>query len=172
MTFMILELIQYFISQKILTMSIYPHFWFYINDSKIQVLEKKNQDYSKLSKRLSSFKYISIQGHEVEMVMGKLGMLCGCEVDNLPKCLSCDELFNMFEEEQPRLDEVKEAFDVFDENKDGYIDAQELRRVFCALGFRDEVAMDDCKKMIRVFDENDDGRIDFYEFVKFMECTC
>jgi calmodulin len=60
---------------------------------------------------------------------------------------------------------------VFDENKDGFIDAKELQRVLSALGLKDRAAMDDCKKMIRVFDENDDGRIDFDEFVKFMEGT-
>ncbi|KAL8229176.1 hypothetical protein R6Q57_014076 [Mikania cordata] len=77
----------------------------------------------------------------------------------------------MFDEEQPRLDEVKEAFDVFDENKDGYIDARELLRVISALGLMGNADMDDCKKMIRVFDNNSDDRIDFDEFVKFMEGT-
>ncbi|KAI3717003.1 hypothetical protein L1987_68296 [Smallanthus sonchifolius] len=151
-------------------MIIYPRFVFSSDDSKIQV-EKKNQN-SKLSKRSPSFRYRGIRKDEVKMVMGNLGLFCNWEGDNFPKSLSGDDLFNMFEEEQPRLDEVKEAFYVFDENKDGYIDARELQRVLCALGLTGKADnMEDCKKMIRVFDSNNDGRIDFDEFVKFMEGT-
>ncbi|KAI7738093.1 hypothetical protein M8C21_026362 [Ambrosia artemisiifolia] len=105
------------------------------------------------------------------MVMGNLGIFYNTKGENLPRSLSSDDLFNIFEQEHPRLDEVREAFDVFDENKDGYIDARELKRVFSALGLRDKVDMDDCRKMIRVYDDNNDGRIDFDEFVKFMEGT-
>ncbi|KAI3824068.1 hypothetical protein L1987_05515 [Smallanthus sonchifolius] len=169
MAYMIPEFIQYFFYQIILNMIIHPQFGFFTDDSKIQV-EKKNQ-YSKLSKRSPSFRYRNIREDEVKMVMGNLGIFCNSEGENIPKSLSSDDLFNMFEEEQPRLDEVKEAFDVFDENKDGYIDARELQRVLSALGLTGKVDMDDCKKMIRVFDSNNDGRIDLDEFVKFMEGT-
>ncbi|KAK9064808.1 hypothetical protein SSX86_016190 [Deinandra increscens subsp. villosa] len=169
MTFMIPEFIQYFFTQILPTMIIYTRLGFFLHDSKIQV-ENKNQD-SKLPKRLPSLKERSIRRDEVEIVMGNLGIFCNFEGDNFPKSLSCNDLINMFEEEQPRLDEVKEAFNVFDENKDGYIDARELQRVLSALGLMDKVDMDECKKMIRVFDDNNDGRIDFDEFVKFMEGT-
>ena len=124
-----------------------------------------------LSKRVPSFAYRSIQKDEVELVMGNLGIFCRFEEEKLPKSLNSNDLFNMFEEEHPRLDEVKGAFDVFDENKDGFIDAKELQRVMHALGVKDKASMDDCKKMIRLFDDNDDGRIDFDEFVKLMEDT-
>ncbi|EYU34653.1 hypothetical protein MIMGU_mgv1a026006mg, partial [Erythranthe guttata] len=81
--------------------------------------------------------------------------------------------FDLFEERSPCLDEVKEAFDVFDENRDGFIDAKELQKVLCALGLNEGLneglEMDKCRRMIGVFDENGDGRIDFDEFVKFME---
>ncbi|KAL8248748.1 hypothetical protein R6Q59_005616 [Mikania micrantha] len=151
-------------------MIIYIKLGFLLDDSKIQVEKKNNQD-SKLSKRSPSFNYRSIQRDEVEIVMGNLGIVCNNKDESFPKSLSCKYLLNMFDEEQPRLDEVKEAFDVFDENKDGYIDARELLRVLSALGLMGNVDMDDCKKMIRVFDNNSDDRIDFDEFVKFMEGT-
>lgn len=166
---MIPEFIQYFFSQIRLHMIIYIQFGFFIDHSKIHV-EKKNQC-SKLSKRLPSFKDESVRGYEVEMVMKNLGIPCNSKSQKFPKNLNSNDLFNMFEEEQPRLDEVKEAFDVFDENKDGFIDAKELQRVLSSLGLKEKAAMNDCKKMIRVFDDNNDGRIDFDEFVKFMEGT-
>ncbi|KAI3713158.1 hypothetical protein L1987_71731 [Smallanthus sonchifolius] len=166
MTFMIPEFIQYLFSQIMLNMIIYHQF---LDHSKIHV-ENKNPE-TRLSKRLPSFKDRIIQGDEVQAVMGNLGIFCNFEGENFPKRLNSEDLLNMFEEEHPRLDEVKEAFDVFDENKDGFIDARELQRVLSALGLKDKAAMDDCKKMIKVFDGNKDGRIDFDEFVKFMEGT-
>ncbi|KAF5754985.1 putative EF-hand domain pair protein CML [Helianthus annuus] len=166
MTFMIPEFIQYFFSHIMLNMIIYPQF---LDHSKIHV-QHKNQE-TKLSKRLPSSKDRIIQGDEVEMVMGNLGILCNFDGDYFSKNLNSEDLLNMFEEEQPRLDEVKEAFDVFDENKDGFIDARELQRVLSALGLKDKTDIDDCKKMIKVFDDNKDGRIDFDEFIKFMEGT-
>ncbi|KAM0055462.1 putative EF-hand domain-containing protein [Helianthus debilis subsp. tardiflorus] len=169
MTFMIPEFIQYLFSQILFNMIMYTQIGFFLGDSNIQV-EKKHQQ-PKLTKRSPSFKYRSMHGDEVEMVMGNLGIFCNFKGADFPKRINSDDLFNMFEQEHPRLDEVKEAFDVFDENKDGYIDARELKRVLSALGLTGKVDMDDCKKMIRVFDYNNDGRIDFDEFVKFMEGT-
>ncbi|XVF50106.1 hypothetical protein PTKIN_Ptkin04bG0068700 [Pterospermum kingtungense] len=84
--------------------------------------------------------------------------------------LSADKIAGVFEEEEPSLKEVKEAFDMFDENKDGFIDAKELGNVLFSLGFIKELASEEeCKRMIKVFDENLDGRIDFNEFIKVME---
>ncbi|KAL0431721.1 UNVERIFIED_CONTAM: putative calcium-binding protein CML46 [Sesamum radiatum] len=73
--------------------------------------------------------------------------------------------------ENPNLEEVKEAFDVFDSNRDGFIDAEELQKVLCALGLKEGSEMENCRRMIGLFDENGDGRIDFDEFVKFMESS-
>ncbi|KAE8734508.1 putative calcium-binding protein CML30 [Hibiscus syriacus] len=94
--------------------------------------------------------------------MGNLGIFCSKE---------SDELCRLFEEEEPSLEELKEAFDVFDVNKDGFIDAQELQRVVCVLGLKEGLKIENCNKMINKFDVNSDGRIDFQEFVKLMEIT-
>ncbi|KAH6756072.1 Calcium-binding EF-hand family protein [Perilla frutescens var. hirtella] len=69
---------------------------------------------------------------------------------------------------------MREAFDVFDDNRDGSIDENELKRVVCALGFKEELKVVSCRRMIEAFDEDEDGhgRIDFQEFVKFMENGC
>ncbi|KAK8657692.1 hypothetical protein V6N13_035919 [Hibiscus sabdariffa] len=81
------------------------------------------------------------------------------------------EIEGVFEEEEPSLMEVKEAFDVLDENKDGFIDADELRNALLLLGFVKEAGEDDCQKMIKRFDDNSDGRIDLNEFFKVLETS-
>ncbi|EYU24362.1 hypothetical protein MIMGU_mgv1a018524mg, partial [Erythranthe guttata] len=79
---------------------------------------------------------------------------------------------NMFDEREASLDEVREAFGLFDENNDGYIDADELNRVISSIGLTG-FSQRHCKSMIMAFDENCDGRIDFGEFVKILEeCSC
>ncbi|KAL0450538.1 UNVERIFIED_CONTAM: putative calcium-binding protein CML46 [Sesamum latifolium] len=110
---------------------------------------------------------------EVEMILRSLGMLsddgdqAGAKL--IPASLDANDLFNMFEERTPSLDEVKEAFDVFDSNRDGFIDAKELQKVLSALGLKEGSEMENCRRMIGAFDDDGDGRIDFDEFVKFME---
>ncbi|XAR71252.1 hypothetical protein NMG60_11028433 [Bertholletia excelsa] len=108
---------------------------------------------------------------EVEMVMGRLGFSCHKEGNKLPERLNSGELSRIFEEKEPSLEEVKEAFDVFDNNGDGYIDERELQRVLCNLGLKEGVEVERCRRMIGATDNNGDGRIDFSEFVKLMEGT-
>lgn len=107
----------------------------------------------------------------VEMVMRNLGFFCSRDWEELPESFSFDEISSLFEESEPSLVEVKEAFDVFDENRDGFIDAKELQRVLCILGLKEGSELENCGKMIKNYDINGDGRIDFNEFVKFMETT-
>ncbi|KAF7802998.1 putative calcium-binding protein CML45 [Senna tora] len=97
---------------------------------------------------------------EVEMVMGKLGLFCSPESEELKEGYGFNEICGVFDEEEARLEEVKEAFDVFDENRDGFIDAGELQRVLCVLGLKEATEMENCHKMIARFDENGDGRIE------------
>ncbi|KAL2903962.1 putative calcium-binding protein CML46 [Bienertia sinuspersici] len=80
----------------------------------------------------------------------------------------------LFGEEEPCLEEIWEAFQVFDEDKDGFIDATDLGRVLCKLGYLKEGSnVEKCKKMIRGFDRNSDGLLDFHDFLKFMQtCLC
>ncbi|XP_073126922.1 uncharacterized protein [Henckelia pumila] len=79
------------------------------------------------------------------------------------------DLFGLFEEKDPSPDEVKDAFDVFDCDGDGFIDSKDLQKVLCSLGLDKGLEMDSFKRMIDVFDENGDGRLDFQEFVQFLE---
>ncbi|KAI9120635.1 hypothetical protein K1719_007668 [Acacia pycnantha] len=110
-----------------------------------------------------------LERDEVKMVMEKLGFFCSPEGDELEDMYGSDQISGMFEEEEPSLEEVKQTFDVFDENRDGFIVGRELQRVLCILGLKEATELENCQKMIANFDENGDGRIDFHEFVKIME---
>ncbi|CAJ2668997.1 putative calcium-binding protein CML45-like [Trifolium pratense] len=110
-----------------------------------------------------------IKRDEVKMVMEKMGIFCSSESDELEEKYGSKELSELFDENEPSLEEVKMAFDIFDENKDGFIDAKELQRVMCILGLKEGSEVENCQKMIKKFDENQDGRIDFIEFVRIME---
>ncbi|KAL9293131.1 putative calcium-binding protein CML45 [Arabidopsis thaliana] len=103
------------------------------------------------------------------MVMRSLGLFYND--DQLQEQYSAKEVSSLFEEKEASLEEVKQAFDVFDENKDGFIDAIELQRVLTILGFKQGSYLDNCLVMIRSLDGNKDGKIDFNEFVKFMETS-
>ncbi|KAJ7974392.1 EF hand calcium-binding family protein [Quillaja saponaria] len=142
-------------------------------NSKVCV-EKQNPDFE-LSQQKKCFhenkEDRELSRGDAELVMGKLGFFCCPESEELPKWFSSNELSDLFEEKEPSLEEVKQAFDVFDENRDGFIDANELKRVLCILGLKEATELERCKKMIRTFDENGDGRIEFSEFVKMMENT-
>ncbi|XP_009360612.1 probable calcium-binding protein CML46 [Pyrus x bretschneideri] len=138
-----------------------------------KLLEEKNWDSESRRPQLVCEKRDggSLRREDVQKVMGGLGIFCGPEGEQLLETFSSDELTGLFDEKEPSLGEVKEAFNVFDENKDGFIDARELQRVLCILGLKEGSKLEDCQKMIRSFDKNGDGRIEFNEFVKVMEAS-
>ncbi|XP_061370871.1 probable calcium-binding protein CML46 [Gastrolobium bilobum] len=102
---------------------------------------------------------------EIIVVMEKLGINVEKGGDGIEE-FGEQEIAQMLENEAS-LEEVKEAFDVFDENKDGFVDATELQRVLCCLGLEKDFVQ--CQKMINAVDQNGDELIDLNEFVKLME---
>ena len=128
---------------------------------------KKNQDFEE-SCSSDNVEDGDLCKEDVEVVMTRLGIFRNPESEKLQR-LGSDDILSLFEEKEPGLDEVKEAFDVFDENRDGFLDAREIQRVLYNLGFKDGLEIERCKRMIDAFDDNGDGRIDFKEFVKLME---
>ncbi|KAM7268798.1 hypothetical protein ACFE04_010964 [Oxalis oulophora] len=64
--------------------------------------------------------------------------------------------------------DLKEAFDVFDKDKDGLISVEELGLVLCCLGLNEGKKIDDCKEMIRKVDVDGDGMVNFDEFKLMM----
>ena len=71
------------------------------------------------------------------------------------------------DEEGEEMD-LKEAFDVFDGNKDGLISAEELGTVLGSLGLRGRPAAAECRDMIRLVDSDGDGMVNFEEFKRMM----
>merc|ERR1712072_445093 len=62
--------------------------------------------------------------------------------------------------------EIREAFDLFDTDGSGTIDAKELKVAMRALGF--EPKKEEVKKMIAEIDKDGTGQIDFIEFMDMM----
>ncbi|KAL5163265.1 putative calcium-binding protein CML46 [Glycine soja] len=102
---------------------------------------------------------------EVIVVMQKLGICVELHGDGIED-FGEQEIANMFENDVS-VEEVKEAFNVFDENKDGFIDAADLQRVLFRLGLERDFVQ--CQKMINIVDQNGDELIDHNEFFMLME---
>lgn len=62
--------------------------------------------------------------------------------------------------------ELRDAFDMYDQDKDGLISVSELHRVLKSLG--DGCTIEDCSRMIRSVDSDGDGSVNFAEFKEMM----
>ena len=65
---------------------------------------------------------------------------------------------------EDQLAELRKAFDVMDENKDGQVTKDELKKLLQGLG--EEVTDEIVDEMINIADENGDGKVNFDEFCK------
>ncbi|XP_051141219.1 probable calcium-binding protein CML46 [Andrographis paniculata] len=136
-------------------------------------VEKKKRSSSSSSSTLSADNHqlsAACKSGDMEIVLKSLGMVSNGG-EGFCSRMDADDLFAMFEERNPSLEEVKAAFEVFDGNRDGFIDAEDLQKVLCSLGLKEGSEMENCRRMIRVFDEDEDGKLDFQNFVNFMENT-
>lgn len=62
--------------------------------------------------------------------------------------------------------ELRDAFDLYDLDKNGVISARELHSVLRSLG--EKCSLSDCSRMIRSVDADGDGSVNFEEFKKMM----
>ncbi|XP_050215359.1 probable calcium-binding protein CML27 [Mercurialis annua] len=62
--------------------------------------------------------------------------------------------------------ELRDAFDLYDQNKNGLISSGELHLVLNRLGMH--CSVEDCVRMIKTVDSDGDGCVDFVEFQKMM----
>ncbi|KAG6542003.1 hypothetical protein Mapa_016640 [Marchantia paleacea] len=65
-------------------------------------------------------------------------------------------------------EDLKEAFNVFDTNDDGFISPTELQAVLMNLGMNEGTSLSNCEKMIQNVDADGNGQVDFTEFKKLM----
>ena len=64
------------------------------------------------------------------------------------------------------LQSLIEAFKIFDKNKNGYIEAKELRQVTTTLG--SQLSEEEFNEFWKEADVNHDGKLDYEEFIKIM----
>ena len=62
--------------------------------------------------------------------------------------------------------ELRDAFDLYDLDKNGVISANELHSVMKKLG--EKCSLGDCRRMIKSVDADGDGNVNFEEFKKMM----
>lgn len=78
-------------------------------------------------------------------------------------------LYETIMDEKDEEEDMREAFNVFDQNGDGFITVEELRSVLQSLGLKQGRTLEDCKKMISKVDVDGDGRVDYKEFKQMMK---
>ena len=81
-----------------------------------------------------------------------------------PQAQPTKKIRNELTEEQKQ--EIKEAFDLFDTDSTGVIDAKELKVAMRALGF--EPKKEEVRRILQDIDKNGDGAIRFEEFMDIM----
>ncbi|KAK7410341.1 hypothetical protein VNO78_01053 [Psophocarpus tetragonolobus] len=122
-----------------------------------------------------------IKKENARQVVEKLGLMYGSEGDNKPSSgfelaeggllddeVPVEEVLGELEDMSERSELLHEAFKIFDEDGDGYIDAMELKRVLDCLGLDKGWDMSAVEKMVKVADLNFDGKVDFGEFELMM----
>lgn len=65
--------------------------------------------------------------------------------------------------------ELRDAFDLYDQDKNGLISTSELHLVLNQLGMK--CSVDDCARMIKSVDSDGDGNVNFEEFQKMMSAS-
>jgi len=65
--------------------------------------------------------------------------------------------------------EIKEAFELFDTDKDGCVDYHELKVAMRALGF--DLKKAEVLKLLRDHDKDNSGLMDFQDFAKISKCV-
>ncbi|CAN6818441.1 unnamed protein product [Brassica oleracea] len=75
-------------------------------------------------------------------------------------------LYETIMEERDEEEDMREAFNVFDQNRDGFI---KLKSVLASLGLKQGRTLEDCKKMIGKVDADGDGMVNYKEFKQMMK---
>lgn len=100
--------------------------------------------------------------HDAEVVMRRLCLWNSGEEEDGRGLM--DEACRLLQEKEASVEELEEAFAVFDRNGDGKVGAEELMGVMERLGLEEGARVEECQRMIAAYDEDGDGAISFREF--------
>lgn len=115
---------------------------------------------------------------EVEEIVAKVDANGDGLIEFDEFCMLCESMAGGGKEEEEEEEgggggggeeELKEAFDVFDKDRDGLITVEELGVVLSALGMKEGKKAEDCKEMITKVDMDGDGMVNFDEFKRMMK---
>jgi len=87
-------------------------------------------------------------------------------------CVDLDEFGELYQSimnEKDEEEDMREAFNVFDQNGDGFITVEELRVVLSSLGLKQGRTVEECKRMIMKVDVDGDGMVNYKEFKQMMK---
>ncbi|XP_044498106.1 calmodulin-like protein 3 [Mangifera indica] len=89
-------------------------------------------------------------------------------------CVDIEEFGTLYktlmeERKEEEEEDMREAFNVFDQNGDGFITCDELKAVLASLGLKQGRTAEDCKRMIMKVDVDGDGMVDYKEFKQMMK---
>lgn len=108
---------------------------------------------------------VAMEEREIEEMVEKMDW-------NGDGLIDLGEFYESFQQEEVEKEDedgaLREAFEVFDGNKDGVISVEELGLVLGSLGLKQGLKVRDCEDMIRKVDVDGDGMIDFGEFKRMM----
>ncbi|KAL4194359.1 hypothetical protein AMTRI_Chr05g58980 [Amborella trichopoda] len=110
---------------------------------------------------------IGIRGDELKAIVGSERLNFEAFVKFCRSIVSTEKFRQESVTDNDEECDLKEAFNVFDIDRDGFILSEEVEKVLWRLGLW-EGKEEDCKMMIQKFDENLDGRLDFQEFKNMM----
>jgi len=111
---------------------------------------------------------IIIPENELSLMLDKIDV-------NGDGCVDIEEFGELYktimveDEDEVGEEDMKEAFNVFDRNGDGFISVDELKAVLSSLGLKQGKSLEDCRKMIIQVDVDGDGRVNFKEFRQMMK---
>ncbi|KAF5733900.1 hypothetical protein HS088_TW16G00341 [Tripterygium wilfordii] len=87
-------------------------------------------------------------------------------------CVDIEEfgvLYQSIMDGRDQEEDMMEAFNVFDQNGDGFITVDELRSVLGSLGLKQGRCVENCKKMVMKVDVDGDGMVNYKEFKQMMK---
>jgi Ca2+-binding EF-hand superfamily protein len=112
-----------------------------------------------------------IKKENARQVVEKLGLIYGSDQkenkafqDDDEEEVVVEEVLGELEDMSKRSELLLEAFKIFDEDGDGYIDAMELKRVLDCLGLDKGWDMNTIERMVMVVVLSFCGKVDFGEF--------